>query len=277
MTSHARSGFPAGTLSTPVPNPLLARMLEEIDDLGELKLTLRVIWALHRKKGSPRFVTAQELCSDRTVARMLAAGGAQLEQAVKDKLDAAVKRGTLLRVGESVLGAGLPARAENALTEADRGPDRSPPMTGDGGSLAQGPGASAVYLLNTEESRRALARRGVAGVDAGAMNETWPSAETAEPRPSVFSYYEENIGPLTPVAAARIEAALQDHTEETIADAIESAVEANARSWNYVAAVLRSRSAEAPAHGKPARDPEAARSAEFIRKYVERQKARGNR
>ena len=35
------AGFPPGTRYTPVPDPLLGPLLEQIQDLAELKVTLR--------------------------------------------------------------------------------------------------------------------------------------------------------------------------------------------------------------------------------------------
>ena len=65
------------------------------------------------------------------------------------------------------------------------------------------------------------------------------------------------------------------------ADAIRVAVEANARSWKYVQAVLRRWAVEGrdarEIDGKPERHSEANRSDEFIERYLERQRARGNR
>ena len=55
--NRAASPFPRGVQFTPVPNPLLANLLEEIDDINELKVTLRVIWALHRKRAPLPFIT----------------------------------------------------------------------------------------------------------------------------------------------------------------------------------------------------------------------------
>ena len=237
-------GFPAGVRSTPVPNQLLAGLLEEIDDLDELKLTLPAVWALHRKRGSPKWVTASEMCGDRTVARALRAAGSELERVVDAKLNAAAERGTLLKVERK----------------------------GEAG-----------YYLNTEENRRSLARTGALPAEALEQKpEAWPSLEAAEPVEGVFAAYEENIGPLTPVIVAHIQDALLDHTEESVVAAIQAAVDANARSWNYISAVLRRRpypesgSGEGP-DGKPRRDPQKARSDEFIRKYIAKQRARGNR
>ena len=228
-----------------MPNPLLAGLLEEIDDIAELKLTLRVIWALHRKKTPLPYVTASELCEDRSVAAMLDSVGHGLEDAVSGALRSAVARGTLLEV---------------AAGEGD-----------------------VRYLLNTEPVRKALVRKGfeLPEPQAGPGAET-PQAE-GQPglRQGVFRVYEENIGALTPLIAESISEALLEHPESDVIDAIKVAVERNARSWKYVTAVLRRWSAEGRAgretDGEPERHSEENRSDEFIERYLERQRARGNR
>jgi DnaD/phage-associated family protein len=240
------SPFPRGVQFTPVPNPLLAGLLEQIEDIHELKLTLRIIWALHRKKSPLPSVTAQELCKDRSVAAMFRASGKELEAAVAAALEAAVARGTLLEV---------PA--------------------GDGESGSR-------FLLNTDPVRRALERKGIQAVPVpGGPEAEMPQAEE-QPGLSqgVFRVYEENIGPLTPLITESISAALHEHPEADIVDAIKVAVEHNARSWKYVTAVLRrwsveGRDAREP-DGKPERHSEENRSDEFIERYLERQRARGN-
>ena len=244
-----------------MPNPLLAGLLEQITDIGELKLTLRVLWALHRKRSSLPFVTARELYSDRSVSAMLGATGDELERVVDTSLKLAVQRGTLLEIrsGES----------------GESGSNR------ENGELC--------YLLNTEPVRSALVRKGVA-LPEPAVPQAGPGAETqqAEPRADlhegVFRVYEENIGVMSPLIAESITAALQEHPESDVVDAIRVAVEANARSWKYVMAVLKRWSVEGRngtglrgADGKPERHSEANRSDEFIERYLERQRARGTR
>ena len=86
------TGFPRQVRYTPVPAPLFGPLLAEIDDLGELKLTLRVIWLLHEKRGFPRFVTLKELLADRTLVEALSAEG------VGRAAGKAVARGTLTSV-----------------------------------------------------------------------------------------------------------------------------------------------------------------------------------
>ena len=87
-------GFPRRVRFTPVPNPIFGLLLEQIDDLAELKCTLRVIWLLSQKKGYPRFLTLAEMEADRTLLVALATTGVQVETA----LARAVDRGTLVGV-----------------------------------------------------------------------------------------------------------------------------------------------------------------------------------
>ena len=65
-------GLPRRVQYTPVPNPMFGTLLEQIDDLGEFKCTLRLVWMLHRHRGHPKLVTLGELKADRTLARSLA-------------------------------------------------------------------------------------------------------------------------------------------------------------------------------------------------------------
>lgn len=294
--SKPADGFPAGVRSTPVPNSLLAGMLEEIDDLGELKLTLRLVWTLNRKRGFPKLASAAELCSDRTVGMMLGAAGEELERAVDAKLAQAVGRGTLLRVdAASPLAAPLPTgEVRQGPYASGRGEGRDQPAPTAHTQVRK----TALYCLNTEENRRAVERSGLPAGESPreAAPEAWPGPGAGALEAGAFSAYEENIGPLTPVAVGRIERALLDHREEDIIDAVRAAVDANARNWNYISAVLRAKEDAGPSafrsgrraggperrlsgqrgsDGKPGRDSAQGLTDEFIRGYVERQRERG--
>ena len=79
-------GFPSRTEFTPVPNAFFGTLLAEIDDVDELKVTLHVIAALYPKKGSPRYVSFDELL-----------GATKMdENRLRGALDKAVERGTVL-------------------------------------------------------------------------------------------------------------------------------------------------------------------------------------
>jgi len=56
-------------------------------------------------------------------------------------------------------------------------------------------------------------------------------------RSNIFKLYEENIGALTPLIAETLKDAEEEN--ERIAEAIELAVKANARSWRYVEVILK--------------------------------------
>ena len=116
------AGFPPRVRFTPVPSPLFGPLLEQIDDLAELKATLRVIWALHEKRGYPRFVSLSSLLADRSLARALADGVSTHRALVETALARAV----------------------------ERGPSSPLPSRFDGGE-------ERVYMLNTERDRKALA------------------------------------------------------------------------------------------------------------------------
>jgi len=58
------SGFPVRMEFTPVPNLFLSRLMPQISDITELKVTLHLFTALYRKRGYPRFITYDELMND---------------------------------------------------------------------------------------------------------------------------------------------------------------------------------------------------------------------
>ncbi|MDO8491000.1 MAG: DnaD domain protein [Dehalococcoidia bacterium] len=88
------SGFPSRQTYTPLPGLFFTEVLPEIQDISELKTTLWLFWAIQRKKGYPRFVSAGELSAETTLVR--AVGG---QDELRQGLALAVDRGTVLRLG----------------------------------------------------------------------------------------------------------------------------------------------------------------------------------
>ncbi len=87
-------GFPSGTRSLPVPSPLLGSLLEAIDDIAELKCTLRFLWHAAQVGGAPKMVAAASLETDEV---LIGALGSPDE--VRRGLGLAVGRGTLIVAG----------------------------------------------------------------------------------------------------------------------------------------------------------------------------------
>ncbi len=237
MTPRPFEGFPPGSRYTPVPAAMFGPLLEAIDDLGELKVTLRAIFLLSQKKGFPRYLTQDELATDAVLVTAFAAAPEGPEQALQRALDRAVARGTLLRAPLAPPGAGLE-------------------------------GGRAAYLLNTGSDRAAidaLARKlGPARVEA-------PKAVPPTPlqsREDIFVLYEENIGMVTPLLAEELKDAEATYPQQWIEDAFREAVERNKRSWRYVKRILERWAAEGRGeHGEPGRHPEEVDRKEYLRRY----------
>ena len=197
------AGFPRRVRVVPVPAPLLGSLLAEIDDLAELKCTLRAIDLLSRKRGRPRFVTLREMQADEILARAIptdddANSAALIERA----LGGAARRGTLAF----------------AIVSSDGG--RQP-----------------IFGLNSESDRNALEKI-AEEPPLWLRRDAEPPPDQFEDRPNVFELYEQNIGMLSPMIADALREAEDVYPEEWIEDAIDEAVKQNRRSWRYVSAIL---------------------------------------
>lgn len=58
-------------------------------------------------------------------------------------------------------------------------------------------------------------------------------------KPNVFTLYEQNIGPLTPMVAEILKADAETYPESWLREAMQEAVSRNVRNWKYVQAILK--------------------------------------
>jgi DNA replication protein len=200
-------GFPAGKQPvTPIPDLFFSELLPEIDHLAELKVTLHVFYLLSRKKGKRPCVSGEELVGDQRLLEGLASPAVSGEEALRDALERAVARRTLLRV-----------TAEH-----------------DGGERDW-------YFVNSEKGRQAtddlLAGKWVPAEMGEPMH-------VELQRPNIFVLYEQNIGPLTPLLADELREAGDTYPASWIEDAFREAVELNKRSWRYIQRILERWAAE---------------------------------
>lgn len=238
------AGFPRGTLYTPVPNPLLGPLLEEIQDLAELKVTLRSLWLLHRKRSSPRALALQELLADRTLTRGLSGPAKDVGEEIRRGLRLAVARGTLLVLH-------LPVK------------DDPPRPDGE------------LYLLNTEADRRALARLRRDGVPSDESRvfdvvEDAPADAPTGERPNIFALYEDNVGSISPLLAEQLKEAEQVYPWAWVSEAFEIAAIENKRSWRYIAGILRRWAAEGKDNGKTGRHSQKDDRQKYVEDYERR-------
>jgi len=204
-----KATLPANARRIPIPAAALSQWLADIDDIAELKVTLRALALLAeepRRRSVPPSIALEDLLDDPVLAEAQLNG---LENYALGGLAAAVGRGTLAAVR-------------------------------DAGSMR--------VLLNDADCRRYLETGGVTELTAADLTgparidtlEPLPqSPTTAEPRANIFALYEQHIGPYGHGIAEQLRAAEEEYPADWIADAIAVAAERNARSWRYIDAVLR--------------------------------------
>lgn len=66
-------GFPLSDnyATTRVPNAILGRVLANVEEPDVVKLVLRTVWHLDRQRGYPKFITREDLRTDRVLSRIL--------------------------------------------------------------------------------------------------------------------------------------------------------------------------------------------------------------
>ena len=65
-----------------------------------------------------------------------------------------------------------------------------------------------------------------------------PAEEVVIFRPNIFAYYEQHIGPLTPLLAEQLRDAERSYPRGWIEEAIRTAAGYNKRNWRYIQAIL---------------------------------------
>ncbi len=208
------AGFPGGQLKyTPLPDLFFSELLPQIDSLAELKVTLHVLWLLYRKQGTPRYVTFAELQRDSTLLRGLAGLSESPVQALREGLQQAVVRGTLLRLASS------------------------------------GADGEQFYFANSAQGRKGVekVRSGELQLTPSAALD---EATGVKEPPNIFVLYEQNIGLLQPLIADELKEAEAEFPAEWIEDAFRIAVEQNVRNWKYIRRILERWRTEGKGNGK---------------------------
>ena len=198
-------GFPDGARWTPVPDVFFSRYLPDLDDPVAIKVMLQVLWRTHRRPaGEPPALRVDDLASDATLRRGLAALGVAdgaAARSVADALDRLVAQGLLICV--RVTGAAHPEQ----------------------------------WVIVNGRDGRALRDRLAAGKRL--LPDRAPAAAgPSTPQPTIFETYEQNIGLITPRLAEELHEAEALYPRGWIEDAIDLAVANSARKWAYVRAIL---------------------------------------
>ena len=202
----AYAGFPSSAKNVAIPATLLSTLVPAMDDPAELLVSLYAIAAVQRLRRFPRLLDVELLAAERplvdALARMLSApDSTEIAAAFARGVDAAVARGVLLRVDGA---------------EADR--------------------PRSYITINTAADRRTIerVRRGELA-SAPALASYAPAPRRAR---SIYTLYEETVGPITPQIAEELVEAETLYPWEWIDDAFREAAELNKRSWRYISRIL---------------------------------------
>lgn len=216
--SDAFGGFPQRGAFVAVPDAFFTDLLSRLDDPVELKTALCLVRLLHRKRGYPRLVSADEVLADPALAASLAPHDSAVAEAARRGLRAAVANGIAIHL---------------ALERDGRRHD--------------------VYMLNREAERLAAERIRSGELRLGRLVEPEP----AEPREhlNIFALYERNISLLTPLIADELREAERLYPAAWIEDAFTEAVDLNKRSWRYISRILERWAREGRSDGKSGRHP----------------------
>ena len=208
------NGFPAKSVFTPLPGIFFSSLIPQISDIAELKVTLYIFEALYPKKGSPKFVTYHELRDNIGLIKSLQDSGKTPEEALREALQKAVERGTILSI----------------------------PV--NNGSVPEN-----IYLLNTEDNRKAIEKIRDGSLQLPGLTPADIAAAPPVEPPDIFVMYEENIGMLTPIIADELWDAEKNYPADWIRDAIKESVALNKRNWRYISRVLERWSTEGKKDG----------------------------
>jgi DnaD/phage-associated family protein len=195
-------GFPDNhSTQIRIPEQFFRQVMNEIDDIDELKFTLYIFWRLDRMEGPAHYITVNELMKDSRLVQSIGSDPAAARKVFESTLQKAVRRGKLLQVD---------------LTDKN--------------------GSDKIICLNSPKGRAI-----VDAVQRGEWKVTDRANEPIDiysEHPNIFQLYEANIGPLTPILADALRDAEKSYPADWIEDAFRIAVERNKRNWHYIEAIL---------------------------------------
>jgi len=228
------NGLPARMDFSAIPSYYLNIIMPEVGDMDELKTSLHFFRILYRKKGHPRYVSFSEMASEPAEIESIRQNGQAPEKSLRKAIGKVIQRGIILNL-----------------------------------DIETGGQNQSLYLLNTAANREAVEeiRNGTLTIDAGI-----PAPPTAggEKLTDIFSYYEENIGMLTPLIADELKLAEQHYPRQWIVQAIRESAINNKRNWRYISRILERWSTEGKTDGAYRQDHTADDPAKYTRGKYQR-------
>jgi DNA replication protein len=223
-------GFSRKTIYTPVPNPLFGELLQDIESLSELKCTLRAFALIHQNRSKRQWITVEELMDDMVLINGLSHEYTNPSKAIQKSVLRGVQRGTFIIANDKF---------------------RDDSQT--------------LLFINDEPGRRAITRIGTAIT----LRDPEPVVPSGPRRyqTSIFSLYEDNIGPITPLIADELKEAEATHPWAWIDNAFREAVSHNHRNWRYISKILDRWSTKGKDDGEPGGNSKKTDPREYLRRY----------
>jgi len=127
------------------------------------------------------------------------------------------------------------------------------------------------HVLNDEEGRRARAtiEKGIISIQGFTLREGLVG-EVPEPKPDIFTLYEDNIGLLTYSRAEELKDIEQNYPWPWVQEAFKTAIDHGVRDLRYIKGILRRWETERKDDGEPGRHPPKISSREDFKEYLRR-------
>lgn len=225
-------GFPNGKVHLiPLPAPFFEDLMLQIDNREELLITLQAFYLLDQLDGAFRYLRLQDFSADARFMKALAEKASESKKRLKQGLEKAVDRGTLIAT---------PVQLDDKKETC--------------------------YFLNSPKGRAAV--RAITSGQWSPRENINSTNDMPEELPNIFRLYEENIGPITPLLAEMLSEAEDTYPAHWIEDALRIAVERNKRNWRYAEAILKKWQVEGR-DAKKDQPQDRPDTAENRRRYVE--------
>ena len=242
---------------TGVPGSFFTQLLPQITHPNELKTLLYVMFLAGRKHGEPKWVGYWELAESDEFLSGLRRGGDPRPpiEHLREGLELCLARGSLLRVEASppppdFFGNG-PVKGELEpvavtwflLNTAGNREFLSSLQCGE----LQIEDTNLLYGLDLWDQPLPLPDAPPAAANSGSIGLTeirqWRQKQQQRwrlrsSRPDIYTLYEQNIGPLTPILSERLREAERLYPAAWVEEAFAEAVNYNRRSWAYIARIL---------------------------------------
>ena len=214
---------------TPTPNIVFGKLLDEIEDINNLKFILRIIWMINQVKRVPKYITIKEITSDKILYPII------YKESVKE-----IETACISMIQKPSLNELLMCHQIN-----------------ENGSH------NTIVALNTSRNKAMLFKIQQIDQSDSVFQST---VDIAEETSNIFKLYEDNIGVLNPIIADELKAAENTYPHDWVSSAFKEAVLRNKRSWQYIKTILENWYREGKTDGRIGGNSKKSRYGQYFRR-----------